>query len=187
MTENLNNQSTQPTHEALWPSDLFAQGIGWIIVSRFKSAGKRVQAGIFLLDVFCLGVKMAVFEDCDAHDYQRRIRNHYVSRFPMVAVDPSCALKVVEKGVEYAINLGFAPHSDYKKAARVFRGLSTEQCQQEFTFGYKGKPFYRRGPRETQAQAELFAAILHNRCGAGNYEYSIALGSAADINRAFGL
>ena len=47
------------THEALWPKDLFEQGIGWVIVARFKSAGQRVEAGVFLLDVYCLGVKLA--------------------------------------------------------------------------------------------------------------------------------
>jgi len=40
-------------HEALWPKDLFERGIGWVIVARFKSAGQRVEAGVFLVDVWC--------------------------------------------------------------------------------------------------------------------------------------
>ena len=44
------------TYEALWPKDLFTAGIGWVIVARFKSGGRRVEAGIFLVDVLCLGV-----------------------------------------------------------------------------------------------------------------------------------
>ena len=44
-------------HEAIWPKDLFTAGVGWVIVARFKSGGRRVEAGIFLVDVFCLGVK----------------------------------------------------------------------------------------------------------------------------------
>ena len=35
------------THEALWPADLFEKGIGWVIVARFKSAGQRVETGVF--------------------------------------------------------------------------------------------------------------------------------------------
>ncbi len=31
----------------------------------------RVQAGIFLVDVFCLGAKLAHYEDCDGDDYRR--------------------------------------------------------------------------------------------------------------------
>jgi hypothetical protein len=60
------------------------QGIGWVITARFKSNEVRVQAGIFLVDVFCLGAKSAHYdyEDCDDDYYRRRIRNHYLSRFP---------------------------------------------------------------------------------------------------------
>lgn len=56
MTGNPDRPSGPRTHEALWPRDLFEKGIGWVIVARFKSAGQRVEAGIFLIDVFCLGV-----------------------------------------------------------------------------------------------------------------------------------
>ena len=59
MTEDLSRQAGQPLHEALWPTDLFTQGIGWVITARFKSNEVRVQAGIFLVDVFCLGAKSA--------------------------------------------------------------------------------------------------------------------------------
>src|SRR5271165_7173765 len=79
MTEDLSRRVGQPTHEALWPTDLFTQGIGWVIIARFKSNEVRVQAGIFLVDVFCLGAKLAHYEDCDGDDYRRRIRNHYLA------------------------------------------------------------------------------------------------------------
>jgi hypothetical protein len=71
MTDDLSRRAGQPTHEALWPEDLFTQGIGWVITARFKSEGARVQAGIFLIDAFCLDAKLAVYEDCDGDDYRR--------------------------------------------------------------------------------------------------------------------
>jgi hypothetical protein len=174
------------THEALWPTDLFNQGLGWVVIARFKSAGRRVEAGIFLLDVFCLGAKLAVYEDCDVGDYRQRIRDHYKSSFPMVSADPCCARKLVEQAVEYARGLGFAPHPDYKQAARAFRELRTEQCAAQWTFGHQGKPFYRRGPRETEDQARRIVGHLEQHCGPGNYDYLVMLGAAEDINRALG-
>jgi hypothetical protein len=39
-----------PKHEALWLTDLFKEGIGWVIVARFKAGGERVEAGAFLVD-----------------------------------------------------------------------------------------------------------------------------------------
>ena len=185
MTEDLSRRVGQPTHEALWPTDLFTQGIGWVIIARFKSNEVRVQAGIFLVDVFCLGAKLVHYEDCDADDYRRRIRNHYLSRFPMVATEPRCARKLVEQAVQYAQGLGFAPHPDYKKAARVFGGLRAKQCSQKFTFGHKGEPLYLRGPRETEEQARGIVWHLQQRCGPGNFEYLMMLGEVSDIDRSF--
>ena len=74
MTDDHDRPTRQPTHEALWPADLFTQGIGWVIVARFKAKGQRVQASIFLVDVFCLGANLAVYEDCDIDDYASKFR-----------------------------------------------------------------------------------------------------------------
>lgn len=186
MSGNSDALLAPPKHEALWPTNLFEEGIGWVIVARFKAAGQRVEAGVFLVDVFCLGAKFAVYETCDRQDYLERIRGHYERRFPMVTVKPWSARKLVEQATGYAQGLGFAPHPDYKKAARVFGGLRAEQCTQQFTFGYQGKPFYRRGPRETEEQARRIVWHLEKRCGPGNYEYLVALGDAGDITQAFG-
>ena len=45
------------------PPNLFELGIGTVVIIRYKSGG-RVEAGVFLLDVFCLGVKKAFFDQC---------------------------------------------------------------------------------------------------------------------------
>ncbi len=171
------------THEALWPNDLFEQGTGWVIVSRFKSSGRRVEAGIFLLDVFCLGVKYAVYESCDRQDYLHRVRGYYESAFPMVVVEPCRARKLIDQAIDYAQGLGFAPHSDYNKAARVLGGLDARKCTEHFIFGREGKPFYRRGPRETEAQAMHIVHHLERRCGADNFQYLVPLGESEAITR----
>jgi hypothetical protein len=72
-----------------------------------------------------------------------------------------------------------------KKAARVFGGLRAEQCSQKFTFGHKGKPLYRRGPRETEEQARGIVWHLQQRCGSGNFEYLVMPGEVGDIDRSF--
>jgi hypothetical protein len=178
--------TTDPsTFDALWPSDLFTQGIGWVLLARFKPDGRRVEAGVFLVDVFCLGVKLAVFEAGAPADYQRRIRDYYVNEFPMVPTDPCGARKLLEQAVDYAAKLGFAPHPAYQKAMRPFAQIPAGQCTQEYVFGRQGKPFYVRGPRETEAQARQVVFRLQQRCGPGNFDYLIMLGDAADINRAF--
>ena len=183
MKDEHGEQVSSQTHEAIWPSDIFHQGVGWVIIARFKAKGQRVQVGVFLVDVFCLGAKLAIHEDCDLEDYRRRIRDHYISEFPMVSVTPCCARKLVEQAVQYAQSLGLPPHPNYKKASRVFGGVQAAQCAQQFTFGYKGKPFYRRGPRESEAQALRIVQHLEKRLGPGNYDYEVLLGDAEEISR----
>lgn len=173
------------THEALWPKALFENGIGWVIVARFKSAGQRVEAGVFLVDVCCLGVKRAFYETCDRHDYLERIRGHYEADDFMDSVQPCCARKLIEQANHYARALGFSPHADYKKAARVFGGIRADQCHRDFTFGREGKPFYCRGPRETEEQATRIVRQLEQRCGAGNFHFLIELGDADPLKKSF--
>ena len=55
MTEDLSRRAGQPTHEAFWPTDLFTQGIGWVITDwlghhrslqvQMKCVSKRVSFG----------------------------------------------------------------------------------------------------------------------------------------------
>ncbi|MBI3867051.1 MAG: hypothetical protein HY299_00845 [Verrucomicrobia bacterium] len=178
MTGEHSKPTSSLSHEAWWPSDLFVQGIGWVILTRFKSGGRRAETGVFLVDVYCLGAKMAVYEDGSTEGYVSRIRDHYLSEFPMTPADPCCARKLVEQAVRYAQDLGFAPHLDYKKAARVWGGIDPGQCRQVFTFGYAGKPLYRRGPNETEVKALSIVRQLERRCGQGGFDYVIQLDMA---------
>jgi len=187
MTEIQAPPTRPPTHEALLPTDLFQNGIGNVIVARFKSAGQRVEVGIFLVDVFCLGIKRATFEVCELPEYLKTIREHYESRFPMVAVEPCCARKLVEKAVAYAEGLGFAPHPDCKKASRVFGGIRADECGKDVAFGREGKPFYFRGPNETEAQARRIVEQLARSRGEGNFDYLVELGdSCGHMDAVFG-
>jgi hypothetical protein len=158
--------------------------VDWILVARFKSGGRRLEAAIFLVDVFCLGAKLAIHEDCHVQDYRQRVRNHYKTSFLMEAVEPWCARQLVEQAVAYARGLGFHPHRDYDSASRVFAGLPNRECPRQFTFGHQGKPFYRRGPRETEERARRIVTHLQQHCGPGNFDYLVPLGQAQDISRA---
>ena len=185
MNDDANRGPGQPTHEAFWTSDLFSRGLGTVILARYKSGGRRVESGVFLVDVFCLGAKNAMYSIFERADYEARILDHYRSKFQMDAVEPCCARKLVEQAVQYAQALGIAPHPDYKKAARVFGGLEAGQCAKKFTFGDEGKPHYIRGPGETEAQARLILRQLELRCGPGKFNFTIPLGDAEDITRSF--
>jgi hypothetical protein len=162
------------SHEALRSSNLFDLGLGHLIVSRFKADG-RVEAGFFLLDVFCLGVKDAGFYQFSSiADYQEGLVARFFPDGNAVRMTPEAARKLTEDAISYARGLGFAPSADYKKASRVFGGITAADCDEQFVFGKNDKPFYIQGPSESPACVEKILRVLEARCGENGYHYTIA-------------
>ncbi len=180
MIDELNAPGAAATHEAWWPRNLFEAGIGWIIVTRFKSRRTRAETSVFLVDTHCLGVKNVIVHDGPVELYRSRILERAQQEDDVIAVEPCCARKLVERAVAYALNLGFPPHPDYKKGARVFGGIRAEDCPREFTFGQDGKPLYVRGPHETELQAQAIVNHLMRRCGEDNFHYLVRLDNPDD-------
>ncbi len=162
------------SHEALRSSNLFDLGLGHLIVSRFKADG-RVEAGLFLLDVFCLGLKDAGFHQFSSiADYQEDLADRFFPDRNAVRMTPEAARKLTEDAISYARGLGFAPSADYKKASRVFGGITAADCDEQFVFGKNDKPFYIQGPSESPACVERILRVLEARCGEDGYHYTIA-------------
>ncbi len=141
------------------------------MISRFKSDG-RVEMGVFLVDILCLGVKDAFFYRAETLSaYERTLEE--IMQGERVAMPPAAARKLVEQAVAYAAKLGFAPAADYKKGARIFGGIHTEDWPGNFTFGKKGKPFFINGPNDTPSRCNKIIAALERSCGPGNFDYTI--------------
>ncbi len=165
----------RPT-EAYRSIRLFETGIGHVVVARFKMENSIAEVGVFLVDAWCLGVKRAMFTRGLASSFEEKILGDFSEENPIQPITPSCARKTVEEAAAYALNLGFAPHPEYKEACRVFGGISVDECSEKFVFGSEGKPFYVRGPNETEARARQILEHLRRRCGEGNYHFILRLG-----------
>ncbi|MFY9222790.1 MAG: hypothetical protein WAQ98_08985, partial [Blastocatellia bacterium] len=57
-----------PIYECLMPQDLFESGIGHIVVSR-KLENENILIAMFLLDIFCLGVKDTFIKEISLAEY----------------------------------------------------------------------------------------------------------------------
>lgn len=166
----------KPPVEAWRSGCLFKIGCGYLLVARSKSDG-RGEAGFFLLDTFCLGVKDAGFQRFSSRrDLEENLLDPLFRQDELVPMTPPAARKLAWDAVAYARGLGFSPATDYKKACRVFGGISTANCPEEFVFGKEGKPCYIQGPSESPARRAQILNVLEARCGAGGYDY--ILGSA---------
>jgi hypothetical protein len=161
-------------HEALRSAKLFDSGCGYLVASRLRADG-HVEAGFFLLDIFCLGVKEAGFVDFHSiADYQESLVDPLFPDGNSVRMTPEAARKLTEDTTSYARELGFSPDADYKKASRVFGGITTANCDEQFVFGKDDKPFYIQGPYDSPARVERILRALEARCGEGGYHYIVA-------------
>jgi hypothetical protein len=158
-----------PIHECLVPDNLFKQGIGNLSFSRLMPNG-RIALGMFLLDVFCLGVKDAFFSILERYEYEARIRN-WPGPERLLPMTPACLRKLVEGGVVYARDLGFEPHHDYEEARQIFGDQETASCTEHFEYGHEGKPLYISGPNETPARANAIVEQLRRHKGEGNFHF----------------
>lgn len=171
MAPQIATAANSPIHEALVPARLFELGMGNLVFSRSLPDG-RITLGVFLLDVFCLGVKNAFVATVARDEYAQRLRSwSTVESFqPM---PPACFRKLVEGGIAYAHDLGFSPHEDYAVVSQIFGEVESTACPTCFKYGHDGKPFYICGPHETATQVQAILEQLQRRLGTGNFDYLV--------------
>ncbi len=163
---NVRLQSAEkwPVIGAVAAASLWKDGIGYLAITRRESEGQLVFA-VFLVDMYCLGVKNAFWQAGTQQDYDELIRRMEETQ-RMRSIGPACLVKVVQGAVDYAKSFGFPPHPDYRHASRLLAGVDPATCPEQFTFGRNGKPFYIQGPHESSAQA---AAIMQRIQAAGGH------------------
>lgn len=151
------------------------KGLGQVVVCRRKASG-IVEAGVFMVDVWCLGVKNAFFSRFDTEEeFQNAL--HRMFRGDIPKPEPAAnGRKLVEDAVAYAMRLGFSPHSHYKKGARVFGGINPKESTASYTFGKDGKPFYIQGPNDNPTR---ILAILQRRFGPDGFHFLAAQNTGA--------
>jgi len=161
-TIRLQRAEKWPVVQALVGDQLWNDGIGCLAIARQESEGRLIFA-VFLVDVYCLGVKNASWRGGTHQDLTDVIRK-LEERQRMCAITPACLAKIVKGAVAYAQSLGFSPHPDYRHASTLLDGIDPSTCPNQFTFGRHGRPFYIRGPKESLAQAAAISQRIH-ACG----------------------
>jgi hypothetical protein len=165
--------------EAWRSENLFVEGMGYVVVARFKGSG-AAELGVFLLDTCCLGVKNAFYTVVWSEEYEGTLDRIFAEQ-PSVKVSPESARKLVEDSVAYAQGFGLNRHPDYKQAARVFGGIDAQACQESFAFGREGKPLYVQGPNDSPAFVEHVLSQLRCHCGPDGYHFLILSDSGGGL------
>jgi hypothetical protein len=152
-----------PVVQAFVASQLWKDGIGYLLIARQESDGGLVFA-VFLVDVYCLGVKNAFWRAGTRGDLDEMIRK-LESTQRMSAITPECLVKIVKGAVEYAQSFGFPPHPDYRHASKLLDGIDLSSCPNQFEFGRDGRPFYIQGPNESLALATAISQRVQRAGG----------------------
>ena len=158
-----------PFHECLVRKNITEEGIGDLVISKRLPEG-YIAMSAFLLDTYCLGVKNTFFSVTEEKKYRDHIRRLEQNE-EMETIHPSCALKLVEKAVDYARDLGFGPHPDYGFARKIFGDIDSGACPRRFEFGKDGKPLYISGPNETVEDIRGIIKTLDRTQGEGHFHY----------------
>ncbi len=174
-TVRLRHAEKWPIVHALVGAMLWEDGIGYLAIARQEAEGRTVF-GVYLVDVYCLGVKNAFWSAGTPGDFKELIQRMEKNQ-TMIPISPACLVKILEGAVEYAQSFGFPPHPDYRHAAMLLKGIDPKACTHEFTFGREGKPFYIQGPNESPAQA---SAIMQRIQEAGGHFMIEARGAGSD-------
>ena len=164
-----------PVHAAYVGDSVFTQGIGHAIIARRLPDG-RIAAGVFLVDIYCLGVKNAFLMVQSSFEFEDTIATRFDAN-DLKPVEPAYARKLIDDSIAYARDLGFEPHPDFRDASVVLGDIDPGACREEFTFGHEGKPFYVSGPHHSESTARRIVAHLKNRCGPDGFHYLVGVGN----------
>ena len=162
-TIRLQRAAKWPVVQSMVGENLWNEGIGYLAIAR-QDAGGQLIFGVYLVDVYCLGVKDAFWKASTPSEFKEVIEKMSTMQ-RMVPIAPACLVKIVKAAVEFALSYGFKPYPDFHHAARLLEGIDPETCTQEFHFGREGKPCYIQGPYESFERAAAIMSRLGEAAG----------------------
>ncbi len=132
-----------PVHRCFANLNWQEQGLAQVVVVR-EMPNLTYRMGVYLADVFCLGVKDTfVHSGVNYEELKAFLRR---SPMPFHEIAYEDARSIVLGAVEYARQLGFEPPRDWASSKSILE--SERSFDNKFKFGKDGKPFYIQGPAD---------------------------------------
>ncbi len=178
--------SRWPVVQARVSASLWDQGIGYAVLVR-RGPGGLTAMGMFLVDVYCLGVKDVMARVAPDHAISSSLARMSDEGSRWIDVSPEHVRKLVEGALGYALSLGLAPHRDCAAAMSIFGDLDSSQCATEFTFGLEGQPHFIAGPYDSRARIAEILKTLRRTCGPDGFHYMVPFGSSESPDEVVGV
>lgn len=166
--------ATAPILHSAVSMNLWEQGIGYVLLSR-QMAGGNVASALFLVDVYCQGVKDALYRISPLDAYQSLIYNKIHYELGFVNLPPESGRKLVEGAVDFALKCGLEPHPDYVLAWSLFGDIDPSLSTDQFVYGKNGKPLFVPGPYDSPQKCGRIMDLLMKNRGPGDFDYLVPL------------
>lgn len=156
-----------PIFECLLNQDWQEKGLAHILLSR-KQSNTEFIIGVFLVDIFCLGLKNTF---CNANvplEEYEKLKLSMAEESSLITCDPVLANRIVYGAIEYARKLGFEPQKDFRLSRFTLGEPSDADIPYNIEFGKDGKPLYIAGPNDNAGRV---IERLSKTVGDGNFHY----------------
>ncbi len=110
-----------PIQHCFLTESVFDVGMGTLVLARGATL-HHFAFSMFLIDVFCLGIKDVMFESVESEVFEMYM-DATDAGSPMVSVDPSYARKLLRDLAAWSQSIGFAPHRDFALIQRRIEQL----------------------------------------------------------------
>jgi len=120
-----------------------------ILIARQAPTGD-VSAGVFLVDLGCLGLKNGFLSRfSSAYEYRSTLQAKLMEREELISCNIALAAKVLEEAVRFARKLGFEPDKDGRRALKTLGDADPEDCPETVPLGGEdGRPLFFAGPND---------------------------------------
>ena len=162
-----------PLAECLVNKDWKIIGLANIIVCRQHKSG-NYTVGIYLVDMFCLGVKDTTYRFNASLDEYEKIKEG----LPLKAISYNEAHNMIYGAVAYAEDLGIDPHPDFELTQYIIEEDTEDIPLIKYEFGKNGKPFLVVSSRKEESK---YVSILNKNLGEGNFDFLLQLHDGADV------
>ncbi len=169
-----------PITESRISDSLWENGIGYAVLVR-RGTGGMAAMSLFMLDVYCLGVKDVVVLVEPDNSISAKLSQMTKHGTRWRNVSPEHVRKLVDCSMGYALKLGLAPHRDCAAAMKLFGDIDASQFAVEFVFGCEGKPRYISGPNDSTARSKSVIDTLQRTCGPDGFHYFVHVDNPDDL------
>jgi len=161
-----------PFYECFIEEEWKELGLTSIIISK-KMLSNNYIVAIYLVDIYCLGLKNTGYKfNLLEVEYENYIKKWHTKLNNLVKLDITSAHNIIYGATDYAAELGFKPHPDFKITEHFLNPDLIDDGIDEIEFGKDGKPLFVEGPNDNVTK---ITNTLNRNIGEGNYNY-ITLG-----------